>query len=123
MNIKELIISEIEKKNKIDISKFIELCQYSDEGYYIKNNPIGKKNDFITSPEISQMYGEILGIFLINFWQKNIQSQFNLIELGPGTGTLVTDIMRTAKINKDFINSAKVILIEKNEALKKKTKR
>ena len=117
MKIKEIIISEIAKKGKIDVSQFIELCLYGDDGYYIKNDPIGKKNDFITSPEISQMFGEILATFLINYWKQNIKTEFNLIELGPGNGTLIVDILRTANLNKNFLNAINLTLIEKNAAL------
>jgi len=117
MKIKEIIISEIAKKGKIDVSQFIELCLYGDDGYYIKNDPIGKKNDFITSPEISQMFGEILAAYLINYWKKNINTEFNLIELGPGNGTLIVDILSTATVNKNFLNSINLTLIEKNKAL------
>ena len=70
MKIKELIISEINKKGKIDINQFIEICQYGEDGYYVKKNPLGRKNDFITSPEISQMFGEVLASFIINYWEK-----------------------------------------------------
>jgi len=117
MSIKEIIISEIAKKGKIDVSQFIEFCLYGDNGYYIENEAIGKKNDFITAPEISQMFGEILAIFLINYWNENIKSEFNLIELGPGTGVLVADILRTAAINKNFLNAINLTLIEKNKNL------
>tara|TARA_Y100000766_G_C18856581_1_gene581030 strand:+ start:180 stop:1226 length:1047 start_codon:yes stop_codon:yes gene_type:complete len=117
MKIKEIIISEIAKKGKIDVSQFIELCLYGDDGYYIKNDPIGKKNDFITSPEISQMFGEILAAYLINYWEKNINTEFNLIELGPGNGTLIIDILSAATVNKNFLNSINLTLIEKNKAL------
>ena len=77
MKIKELIISEINKKGKIDINQFIEICQYGEDGYYVKKNPLGRKNDFITSPEISQMFGEVLASFIINYWEKKFQQ--NLI--------------------------------------------
>ena len=122
MKIRELIISEIKKKGKIDVGQFIELCLYSNFGYYIKKNPIGKKNDFITAPEISQMFGEILASFLINIWNNNIKKDFNLIELGPGTGILISDILRTANVNKNFLNSINLFLIEKNDFLKKQQK-
>ncbi len=122
MKIRDLIISQIKKKGKIDVSEFIDLCQFSNKGYYINNDPIGQNNDFITSPEISQMFGEIIGMFFINFWKKNIKGDFNLIELGPGTGTLIEDIIRTAKLSKDFLNSVNIFLIEKNDALIKKQK-
>ena len=117
MKIKEIIISELAKKEKIDISQFTELCLYGDDGYYIKNEAIGKRNDFITAPEISQMFGEILATFIINYWNENIKTKFNLIELGPGTGTLIVDILRTANLNKNFLNAINLILVEKNEAL------
>jgi len=123
MKIDDLIISQITKKGKINVGEFIELCQFSTDGYYINRDPIGQKNDFITSPEISQMFGEIIGAYLINFWEKNIQREFNLVELGPGKGTLIEDIIRTAKINKDFLNSINLFLIEKNGSLIEKQKK
>lgn len=117
MKIEKLIISEINKKGKINVSEFINFCQYGEDGYYVQKNPIGSNNDFITSPEISQMFGEMLGLFIINYWEKNIKSECNLVELGPGKGTLLGDILRTAKIKTDFINSTKLTLIEKNNEL------
>ena len=117
MTIKEIIISEITNKGKIDVSQFKKFCLYSDDGYYIKNKVIGNKNDFITSPEISQMFGEMLGVFLINYWKENIKKDFNLVELGPGTGALIVDILRTANVNKNFLSAINLTLIEKNDAL------
>ena len=70
MKVKDLIISQINKKGKINISEFINLSQYSNNGYYIKQNPIGANKDFITAPEISQMFGEIIGLFILNYWEK-----------------------------------------------------
>ena len=117
MKIKKLIISEIDKRGKINLSQFIDFCQYGNNGYYIRKNPIGSKNDFITSPEISQMFGEILGLFIINYWEKKINNEFNLIELGPGKGTLISDILRVADMNKKFLDATNLTLIEKNEQL------
>ena len=115
MTIKELIISEIKKKGKINTEEFINLCMYGENGYYIQKKPIGKKNDFITAPEISQMYGEILGLFIINYWKENISTKFNLVELGPGKGTLINDILRIAEIMKPFKDLMYLSLIEKNK--------
>ena len=72
MSIRELVISEIKSKESIDVSEFIKLCLHSDDGYYSNKNPIGKQSDFITAPEISQMFGEILGSYIVNYWEKNI---------------------------------------------------
>ena len=123
MKIKELLISQIKIKGRINVSQFIEICQFSEYGYYIKKEPIGRKNDFITAPEISQMFGEILAGFLINYWDQKIKKEFNLIELGPGTGALISDILRIANINKVFLNAMNVILVEKNESLITKQKK
>ena len=104
MTIEQLIISEINKKGSISVDEFIHLCQFEKEGYYLKNVPIGSKYDFITAPEISQMFGEILTLFIINYWKENINKKFNLVELGPGKGTLLKDLLRTASKNQKFLN-------------------
>ena len=117
MTIKELIIKKIKEKGSIDVGEFIQICQFENNGYYLRKNPIGRQNDFTTAPEISQMFGEILTIYLINYWEEKLMTKFNLIELGPGTGTLIIDILRTATANKKFFNEINLKLIEKNENL------
>ena len=117
MNIKEILIDKIKKNGSLNVAEFIQTCQFENDGYYLKNNPIGRANDFITSPEISQMFGEVLAIFLINYWENKIKNNFNLVELGPGKGTLLKDILRTSSINHKFLNSMKLTLIEKNKSL------
>ena len=117
MNIKKLLIDKIKKNGSINVGEFIQICQFENDGYYLKNNPIGGSNDFITSPEISQMFGEVFTIFLINYWEKKIKTNFNLVELGPGKGTLLKDILRTSSINKKFMSSINLTLIEKNKSL------
>ncbi len=117
MNIKKLLINKIKKRGGVNVGEFIQTCQFENDGYYLKNNPIGKSNDFITAPEISQMFGEIFGIFLLNYWEEKIKTNFNLVELGPGKGTLLKDILRTSSINQRFMNSMNLTLIEKNKSL------
>ena len=74
MNIRERVIAQIKEKESIDVSEFINICLNSNHGYYSNKNPIGKQNDFITAPEISQMFGEILGSYIINYWEENIKT-------------------------------------------------
>ena len=62
MNIKKKLIDKIKKNGSINVAEFIQICQFEKDGYYLKNNPIGRDNDFITSPEISKMFGEVLAI-------------------------------------------------------------
>ena len=95
MILKKLIKLIRNTKYGIPLDKYIEICLYDNNyGYYKKNNPLGRNGDFVTSPEISQLFGEILGLYIYNFWKENLNNQFNLIELGPGNGTLIRDILR-----------------------------
>ena len=117
MKIKEILIDKIKKNGSMNVAEFIQTCQFDNDGYYLNNNPIGRANDFITSPEISQMFGEVLAIYLINYWKNKIKNNFNLVELGPGKGTLLKDILRTSSVNQKFLNSMSLTLIEKNKFL------
>jgi len=115
MNVKDRIVNKLFKKNKyLRVDKFINECLHEKNSYYKINNPIGKNHDFITAPEISQMFGEIIGLYIIDYWIKKIKSHFNLIELGPGNGTLLKDIIRVSKINPNFLNYSNITLIDKN---------
>ena len=109
-------------KNPISIEKFVEICLYDQDGYYSTSNVLGSSGDFVTAPEISQLFGEILGLYIFDYWQQNIKQKFNLIELGPGRGTLLLDILRITKDFKDFNDSKKVSLVEKNINLINKQK-
>ena len=110
-------IKLLNNKTNLRLDKFIELALYERSGYYLSKKPIGRKFDFITSPEISQMFGEIIGVYLLYHWREKINSKFNLIELGPGNGTLFKDIERTAQILPNFFEKADINLIEINRKL------
>ena len=114
------IIKDCDKP--ITLEKYIDLCLYSENGYYKNSQVIGSRGDFVTAPEISQLFGEIIGLFIFDYWQKNINQFFNLIELGPGKGTLIRDIMNITKTFKNFNESLKLELVEKNIQLIKDQK-
>ena len=117
--IKKKNLSEILKnKNPISVEKFIEFCLYKKFGYYNNSLVLGKKGDFVTSPEISQLFGEIIGLFILNDWLTNINDRFNLVELGPGRGTLMRDIINITKKFSTFNKMINIHLIEKNILLK-----
>jgi len=121
--IKNKIIDEIQKRNcGISLEKFIDICLFDGEGYYETSNPLGKSGDFITSPEISQLFGEILGLYIYCLWRDKYKEKFNLIELGPGNGTLLIDILRITKTLVNFHNFLNIHLIEKNKYLINKQK-
>ena len=88
--IEQKIIETIKKsKTGITLEKFINLCLYDQKGYYKNCNPLGKFGDFTTAPEISQLFGEILGLYIFDLWQNKYKQKINLIELGPGNATLI----------------------------------
>ena len=118
MNIEEQIKSEILSKNKdIRLDSFINKALFDGGGYYYNKKPIGIKNDFITAPEISQMFGEIIGLYLFYVWKTKIKSRFNLIELGPGKGSLFKDIANSVSKYPIFLDQAKILFVEINEKL------
>ena len=100
------IIKSSKKDMRLDV--FLELLLYDKNGYYYQQKPIGKKADFITAPEISQIFGEIIGIYLYYYWAKKINKKFNFIELGPGNGTLMKDILRATSIEPNFKKAANI---------------
>ena len=116
------IEKKIEKKiansnNLITLEKYIEICLYDKDGYYKNSEILGKGGDFTTSPEISQLFGEIIGLYIFNFWINHIKVKFNLYELGPGNGSLIFDIINITKKFKKFNESLKLYLVEKNNKL------
>ena len=120
---KEKVLMELKKNNNpITIEKFLEVSLYGEEGYYTKSNVIGSSGDFITSPEISQLFGEIIGLYILDYWQNNIKKKFNFVELGPGKGTLIFDIINITKKFSNFIEGLNITLIEKNINLINKQK-
>ena len=118
------IINEISKSNRgISIEKYINICLFDTEGYYNNVNPLGKSGDFITAPEISQLFGEIIGLYIYNIWKEKFNNNFNLIELGPGKGSLLLDILRITKGFSKFKENLNIYLIEINKTLINKQKK
>jgi NADH dehydrogenase [ubiquinone] 1 alpha subcomplex assembly factor 7 len=90
-------------------------------GYYRKADPLGRGGDFITAPEISQVFGEIIGLWCVVAWrQAGRPSPVHLVELGPGRGTLMADAMRAAGADPDFVAAADIHLVETSPALRKR---
>ena len=110
-------------KNKKDIlftlDKFIEESLYNKEhGYYMKKNPFGQNGDFITAPNISLLFSEMIAIWVISFWKKlNCPEQFNLVELGAGNGEMMRVLVRTFNKFPQFKKSCKINILEKSELL------
>ena len=115
-------------KNKINdlftLDKFIEESLYNKKyGYYMKKNPFGKNGDFITAPNISILFSEMIAIWVISFWEKlGCPKKFNLIELGAGNGEMIRILVDTFDKFPQFKKSCKINILEKSELLQQTQK-
>ena len=101
------------------LDKFIEESLYNKRyGYYMKKNPFGENGDFITAPNISILFSEMIAIWTISFWEKlGCPKQFNLVELGGGNGEMMRVLVNTFNRFPQFKNSCKINILEKSELL------
>lgn len=116
----ELLIRRIQATGPITLADYMAECLlHPKHGYYSTRDPFGVGGDFTTSPEISQMFGELLGLCLAQTWlDQGAPARFTLAELGPGRGTLMADILRATKGVPGFHAAAEVLLIEASPTLR-----
>jgi NADH dehydrogenase [ubiquinone] 1 alpha subcomplex assembly factor 7 len=114
------LAAAITQTGPIGIDAFMAQALYDpQDGYYIVQKPIGARGDFTTAPEISQIFGELIGLWLAQSWlDLDAPSPFHLIELGPGQGTLMADILRVGAKVPGFVAAAQVHLVERNVHLR-----
>jgi SAM-dependent MidA family methyltransferase len=106
----------IEAQGPVSVAQFMAMAN---SAYYATRNPLGARGDFITAPEISQMFGELLGLWIVQCWQNQGRpSPARLVELGPGRGTLMADALRAAKLVPEFLGAVEVVLVEQSPALR-----
>jgi NADH dehydrogenase [ubiquinone] 1 alpha subcomplex assembly factor 7 len=112
------------KNNLFTLDRFIEESLYNKKhGYYMKKNPFGRDGDFITAPNISILFSEMVAIWIISFWEKlDCPKQFNLIELGAGNGEMMRVLIDTFNKFPQFKNSCKISILEKSELLQRTQK-
>ena len=114
----------LKKNYKIPLNKFIDYCLYDKRnGYYMNKDPFGVAGDFITAPNISRLFSEMIAIWTISFWESlGSPKKFNLIELGAGNGEMMKVMIESFKRFPSFINSCNIIIHEKSPNLIKKQK-
>ncbi|PCI56167.1 MAG: SAM-dependent methyltransferase [Alphaproteobacteria bacterium] len=120
--LKEIILNDIKRHGAMNLGVFtsMALC-HPEHGYYMNGDPFGAEGDFITAPEISQMFGEVIGAWVIDVWMQMGQpSSVNLIECGPGRGTLMADILRAGKSVDGFVAAVQIHLVEASAELRQK---
>ncbi|MBX9863216.1 MAG: SAM-dependent methyltransferase [Hyphomicrobium sp.] len=110
----------IRRDGPMSVAGFMAACLTDPEhGYYRRRPAIGAGGDFVTAPEISQVFGELIGLWCAVVWQQmGSPKRLNLVELGPGRGTLMRDALRAARIVPGFRDALDVHLVDRNETLR-----
>ncbi|HEX4409181.1 MAG TPA: SAM-dependent methyltransferase [Xanthobacteraceae bacterium] len=105
----------------LPLGDYMRLClTHPRYGYYTTRDPLGAGGDFVTSPEISQMFGELIGLWMAAVWQlMGAPENIRVIELGPGRGTMMDDALRAAKVMKGFREAIVLHLVEISPALQR----
>jgi SAM-dependent MidA family methyltransferase len=115
----ERIARLIQAQGPISIAQFMTIALHDPQsGYYATRDPLGARADFITAPEISQMFGELLGLWTVQCWHDAGKPEAHLVELGPGRGTLMADALRAIRqLLPEFLAKVDVALVEISPAL------
>lgn len=115
-----LTIAQIDADGPLTLADYMALCLLHPKyGYYATRDPFGSAGDFITAPEISQMFGELLGLSLAQSWlDQGAPAPFLLAELGPGRGSLMADILRATRGVPGFHAALRLHLIEASPVLR-----
>ena len=110
----DLLRRRIALEGPITIADYMtDALEHPEFGYYFRKDPFGVKGDFVTAPEISQMFGELIGLWCAATWQQIGNPTPNkLVELGPGRGTLMADALRARRGIPEFLDAADINFIE-----------
>ncbi|MCB8821580.1 class I SAM-dependent methyltransferase [Microvirga rosea] len=112
--------SLIALEGPITVERYMGLCLAH---YYGTRDPLGQRGDFTTAPEISQMFGELIGLWMLEVWHgMGRPERIRLVELGPGRGTLMADLLRAARLMPDFLAATSVHLVETSPVLRERQK-
>ncbi|MEL7488593.1 MAG: SAM-dependent methyltransferase [Pseudomonadota bacterium] len=123
--LEERLIALIKANGPMTVADYMaDALGHAQEGYYATRLSIGAEGDFTTAPEISQIFGELIGLWLVQSWKDmGAPTAFNLIELGPGRGVMMADILRAAAVDPAFSAAASVVLVETSGRLRHEQQR
>lgn len=112
----------ITREGPLSVARYMDICLHDpEEGYYATRPRLGEAGDFITAPLVSQMFGEILGLWAAEVWIRlGRPEQVRLVELGPGHGVMLGDALRAAKLASGFIEASEVWLVETSAPLRQR---
>lgn len=121
MSLRERLTAQIATAGPISIAQYMTACLHDpDFGYYATRPAIGEDGDFVTAPMISQMFGELLGVWAAAAWElMGRPKEVRLVEMGPGDGTLMSDVLRTLRHARGFLEAADVWLVETSAPLRR----
>ena len=113
-----IIRDKIAADGPISIADYMSLALgHHEYGYYVKQDPFGTRGDFVTAPEICQIFGEMMGVWLAHVWQQMGGGPISLAEVGPGRGTLMSDILRATKSMLNFHDCLTIHMVETSPIL------
>ncbi len=116
--LKDRLRETIALEGPITVERYMSLCL---QHYYATRDPLGAAGDFTTAPEISQMFGELIGLWMLEVWNgMGRPAPCRLVELGPGRGTLMADLLRATRLLPDFKAAATVHLVETSPSLRRR---
>lgn len=123
--LEDRLIALIRARGPITVADYMaDALFHPQDGYYTARSPIGAGADFITAPEVSQIFGELVGLWLVQSWtDMGSPPAFNLVELGPGRGVLMQDVLRAARLRPAFLDAAHVFLVETGGRLRLEQRR
>ena len=118
--LKDKIARRVRAEGPLSVAAFMAMALHDPEaGYYARRNPLGRSGDFITAPEISQVFGELIGLWCADLWQRiGRPDPVLLVELGPGRGVLMQDLLRAAAAVPDFRRALRLYLVEASPVLR-----
>lgn len=122
--LEKIIVERIKENGPMNMGEYMSLCLgHPEYGYYMTRDPFGTEGDFTTSPEISQIFGELIGAWIADCWMKLGQPDpFIVLECGPGRGTLMSDALRATKQVVGFHEAMQLHLLETSPVLREKQK-
>jgi NADH dehydrogenase [ubiquinone] 1 alpha subcomplex assembly factor 7 len=121
MALRDRLIAQIQAQGPITVAQYMTACLHDpQDGYYATRPALGAGGDFITAPMVSQMFGELIGLWLVETWARlGRPNPVRLVEMGPGDGTLMSDLLRAARLDPDFMAACEVWLVEVSEPLRR----
>ncbi len=118
MSLRAHLLDLIAREGPLSVATYMGLANAA---YYGSRDPFGAGGDFTTAPEISQIFGETIGLALVDHWERAGRAPaFDLVELGPGRGTLMADALRAAAVRPGFVAAARVTMVETSAALRER---